>query len=659
MKRTHTPLFLCLMMLIILSDAHAGGRTLLPALDHGRYGFIDQTGRMVIAPRFFRVGVFSEGLAPAREKGRYGYIDTTGAFVIAPIYDIAGSFSEGIAIVYEQGKPYFIDRSGRKFLQGAYRSFTPFSKGRSIVQVGEQYRKDYHLVDSTGKTIDEKRDYGVIDKEGKLIIDTIYKNISQLDNGNFILSKANYFKDRSGSASVALADSNGKLICPFGVYDDMTYVDTNYFFISIPARPEDTIEGYSVRRGFADRNGRLIYSLDEKKNQIKGAPVDGMALINLNWTSSENGYYGYIDTSGKVLLSSHDYKSAYSFSCGRAVMETERFKTYVIDKKGKKVAGPYDRVEDDKFTNGYALVSVGDNYGVIDTNGHYILPPLYQYVSAAAMDSGLLFFNNIPYDPNNRKELWGIVDLHGKVILPEMISSYSSAGFVDGLLYCIIDDKPSYINMSGQIIWQPSDTSKPAFEPINTEMMMRGHYYAYSSTDERMGFGGWAVSHNIPATISQNLNFAPGKLSLSVRPEMTDTFRGACRGMKTFIANTTKDTIYFNAEDSRLYMKVQALAEDSTWQDIEYLPSSWCGNSYHVLMLEPGAYWFFVTPQYEGDYKTKLRVELAYIDPATDPYITTRPLFIYSNEFDGSINPGQFWLKGRYTPGGIMDPYYD
>ena len=34
-------------------------------------------------------------------------------------------------------------------------------------------------------------------------------------------------------------------------------------------------------------------------------------------------------------------------------------------------------------------------------------------------------------------------------------------------------------------------------------------------------------------------------------------------------------------------------------------------------------------------------------------------IVIYSNEFQGSINPAQFWRKRGYTPQGLMDPYLD
>lgn len=46
-----------------------------------------------------------------------------------------------------------------------------------------------------------------------------------------------------------------------------------------------------------------------------------------------------------------------------------------------------------------------------------------------------------------------------------------------------------------------------------------------------------------------------------------------------YVVNNTTNKITFNAQDSRLYMKMQAKDSAGEWKDIEYLPSSWCGNS--------------------------------------------------------------------------------
>jgi hypothetical protein len=53
-----------------------------------RWGFIDQAGRMVIAPAYEDARPFDEsGLAGVKQNGRWGFIDAQGRWVIQPQFD--------------------------------------------------------------------------------------------------------------------------------------------------------------------------------------------------------------------------------------------------------------------------------------------------------------------------------------------------------------------------------------------------------------------------------------------------------------------------------------------------------------------------------------------------------------------------------------------
>ena len=80
-----------------------------------KYGFIDRSGKAVIAPRFDMAFHFSEGLAAVRVGKRWGYIDKTGKTVIAPKpFDSVEDFHHGVAFVKtEDGKYGYINRHGR------------------------------------------------------------------------------------------------------------------------------------------------------------------------------------------------------------------------------------------------------------------------------------------------------------------------------------------------------------------------------------------------------------------------------------------------------------------------------------------------------------------------------------------------------------------
>ena len=70
---------------------------LVAVLSHGKYGFADKTGNLVIPPQFDQASGFSEGVAAVRIDGKYGYIDKTGAWVIEPQFMWADRFSNDLA----------------------------------------------------------------------------------------------------------------------------------------------------------------------------------------------------------------------------------------------------------------------------------------------------------------------------------------------------------------------------------------------------------------------------------------------------------------------------------------------------------------------------------------------------------------------------------
>ena len=65
---------------------------LVAVLSHGKYGFADKMGNLVI-----QASGFSDGVAAVKIDGKYGYIDKTGEWVIEPQYMWADCFSNGLA----------------------------------------------------------------------------------------------------------------------------------------------------------------------------------------------------------------------------------------------------------------------------------------------------------------------------------------------------------------------------------------------------------------------------------------------------------------------------------------------------------------------------------------------------------------------------------
>ena len=190
-------------------------------------------------------------------------------------------------------------------------------------------------------------------------------------------------------------------------------------------------------------------------------------------------------------------------------------------------------------------------------------------------------------------------------------------------------------------------------KPLNIDFKNRGYFYAScEQIEQTAGLGGWADSGNMYQKIDRPGRFEQRKLIIAVDTSEPAAFAEKYLGHTLYVANTLFHTIFFDAQDSRLEMKLQALDKNGEWKDIEYLPSSWCGNSYHMVYLPGHHYWKFTVPAYEGKFKTRLRAVLSY-KTATE----SGERLAYSNEFEGSVNDGQFTKLPNYKPGGIMDPY--
>lgn len=195
--------------------------------------------------------------------------------------------------------------------------------------------------------------------------------------------------------------------------------------------------------------------------------------------------------------------------------------------------------------------------------------------------------------------------------------------------------------VAGWLTSAPLAPRPKSLRALEVTYMVRGYFYAGGETE---GLGGFATSKNTPIEIPGDLS--PGRgIQLIAEPRRTEAF-GENAGFQVYLVNNGREDVRFDAQDSRLNIVREARDTEGNWHAIEYLPRSWCGNSYHTVKLPAGKAWKFVAPRYNGDFETELRFRL---DTDSDP--------IYSNVFTGWINPGQFTGKQGHTPTNLMDPY--
>jgi hypothetical protein len=205
---------------------------------------------------------FSEGLGGIYKNDKYGFIDSTGKIIVAPVYDEALPFSQGLAAVRFGNKWGFIDKTGKEVIPLKYQAASSFTKeglamvgnepvvsDPSLSDVEMEYESDneiyYGYIDKTGKWIIKPQfsyaedfseglagaaldygDRGYIDKTGKFVIAPKYDNTYPFSNG-YALVKIRMFQpayiDKSGKVNKALSPDRG-------VFDKSAPLETDYAF---------------------------------------------------------------------------------------------------------------------------------------------------------------------------------------------------------------------------------------------------------------------------------------------------------------------------------------------------------------------------------------------------------------------------------------------
>lgn len=605
--------------------------------ENEKTGYINSSGEIVIKPRFANGYDFSEGLAAVREDGLFGYINTSGNFVLKPKYDHATNFVNGVAVVFEDGVKKLIDKKGNVLLNGGFKDVSYTYNNLLIISTAGY--KDGLFSPATGK----------------FLIDTVYSDINYYPEGIAVV----YVKGASGSTNGAsLIDLNGNILVPVGKYVSIGGFNSGVAIASskIPGIDNEI-------QTIIDLTGKEVGRIDPAKDIfVTGEFKNGLARAifykktlsrdnNDSFYTVKNTHEGFINTKGEVVFNDTTYLSVTDFNCNRSFIRNADGDYTMIDNKFTKLTtAEYKQVFNGFWPNGYAVVQTEKGTGIIDTLGRFILNPGEYNIEEFSFD-GNFFFASHNIDGNNK---YSLHRLSGAQMTQPIFDSYNVFSPKRGLMRTIMDNQLTYFDTTGKMVWQQKKAAKSSMV-IDTDRMVRGYFRAYSSLAPGTESGGWATSSNFPKRITSDKHLAPDSLNLIIDAENADPLSKDFKGYNVYIGNTTKDTVKFDAQDSRLYMKAQALDQKNVWRDIEYLPSSSCGNSYHELSLEPGAYWEFSMPAYKGMIQTKIRLELTVFKARKD-----KPaLVLYSNEIKGGVNPGQFSFKAEYFPSGIMDPYND
>lgn len=189
---------------------------LAPVTIGGKPCLVNRAGHVIANPDPFRiVQKFPEGLAAVRVGDKFGYMDETQRVVIEPQFDEADDFSEGLAHVniggkrfshYDRGlqggEHFYIDKTGKRIIDAnkcgiseRINLATSFSEGMAriclVERVGshtwsQSFVRSLFSSSSDGvpsSSTEVKWKYGYIDKAGKLAIKPQFDDAKDFHGG--------------------------------------------------------------------------------------------------------------------------------------------------------------------------------------------------------------------------------------------------------------------------------------------------------------------------------------------------------------------------------------------------------------------------------------------------------------------------------------------
>jgi hypothetical protein len=295
-----------------------------------KWGFINEQGRVVIAPRFDNEWSFSEGMAPVMLGHKWGFIDTAGKMVIPPVSLAGSEFSEGVACVAVDRRWQYLDKTGKLAFPETYELPGAFSEGWApVIVAGKQ-----HYIDHQGHIV---------------LMPEVYRS-GAFHEGLAVFwdrpQRAFGFIDRKGAQVIPARFTTSGNWFPLGFQEGRALVCDH--------------EG---KFGFIDRKGNMVLPAEY---DYASNVSEGLARVGFHRSG-----FGFIDHAGQYVIRPH-FERASDFSNGLAAVRSQEENGY-IDHTGKMRIhlGRKDTLYD--FEGGFAIVVRPDlTWGYIDKTGNWI-----------------------------------------------------------------------------------------------------------------------------------------------------------------------------------------------------------------------------------------------------------------------------------------------
>ena len=351
---------------------------LFPIEVKGKFGYMDQTGKMVIKPMYDYADDFVEDYAVVALHNLPCVINKNNERVVdTSIYQFIGTFSDGLSSVIDfKKKKFYINAKGDKVISLPDEIYEArnFKEGYACVSK----EVEVHTTKFTRDIVTIGYRFGFIDKTGKQVIDFLYD-----DAGNF----------KDGLTRIKMKELFGVINKNNEIIVKPTYQSIGNFFEGKAFINENG------KYGFIDVSGNVII-----KPQFDIAFDFSHGLAGFYERSTKK--YGFMNDKGVIIIKP-EYDGVRAFNEGKAAVLKDN-KWGFIDATGKLVLlNVFDNAS--VFSEGLCAVLVKRKWGFVDETGHMAINPDYDVVGS--FDDGIadVVYHDIPL----------YIDKHGN-LLPKL-----------------------------------------------------------------------------------------------------------------------------------------------------------------------------------------------------------------------------------------------
>jgi hypothetical protein len=369
------------------------------------------------------------------EEGKYGFIDQSGKLMIEFKFDYAHRFYNNRALVLISDKAYYINKKGKLL----FRAILEPKKKLKSRDLSEGF-EDVPLTKASFKSVSSvyffsenlaaffdttKNAFGYIDIDGNVVIPGKFSVVNSFNEGLAAVKMADTSKIESNKFSIEFDDFNSKFKYGYinksgnfeiePIFNSATDFSNGKAFVNIQAEDLSTEEGYAL-------------SMDGYVINKKGNTLSSNISNTKAWKNSD-GYFPAWNFMMNLLTGRGYYYIDSSF---RHFPTSDGEKLYFKDLT--------------RFSDGIAGVRIDDYWIVIDTKMNIVADEKFSDVKVSS--EGLI--------PVKRDMKWSYMSVNGTS--PFTFSFDSCTSFFNGLAYVETYDLNStikgYINKDGKYVWQ-------------------------------------------------------------------------------------------------------------------------------------------------------------------------------------------------------------